>query len=61
MSRTRISTAVDAALLAGARAPATDAALVDEALTPLLDRQRAAEIDASDAAYDDQPIGAPDE
>jgi hypothetical protein len=64
MSRARISTTVDAALLAGARrarAGVTDAALIDEALAALLERQRAAEIDASYAAYDDQPIGAPDD
>jgi hypothetical protein len=42
-------------------AGSTDAALVDEALQALLDRYRAAEIDASYAAYDTQPADHPDE
>jgi hypothetical protein len=63
MARTRLSTTVDAALLEGARrlrSGVTDAALVDEALTALLARHRAAEIDASYAAYDRQPLDEPD-
>lgn len=53
MTRARISTTVDRALLDGARrlhAGTTDAELVDEALTALLDRYRSAEIDAAYAA-----------
>jgi hypothetical protein len=64
MSRTRLSTTVDAALLNEARAlraGATDATLVDEALTALLASNRAAEIDASYAAYDEHPLDEPDE
>ncbi len=64
MSRTRLSTTVDAELLANARrarSGTNDAALIDEALTALLDRHRSAEIDASYAAYDEQPIDSPDE
>ena len=58
MSRIRLSTTVDAALLGNARnarSGLTDAALIDEALTALLARHRSAEVDASYAAYDDQP------
>ena len=64
MSRTRLSTTVDAELLAGARgvrAGSTDAALIDEALAALLARHRSAEIDASYAAYDERPLDEPDE
>jgi hypothetical protein len=64
MSRTRLSTTVDADLLAGARrvrSGVTDAALVDEALTALLARHRAAEVDAGYAAYDEHPLDEPDE
>jgi post-segregation antitoxin (ccd killing protein) len=59
MVRTRLSTTVDSTLLNDARrtrAGITDAALVDEALAALLARHRAAEIDASYAAYDDHPL-----
>ncbi len=55
---------MDSALLADARklhAGSTDAALIDAALGALLDRYRAAEIDASYAAYDAQPADQPDE
>jgi hypothetical protein len=38
-----------------------DAALVDAALQSLLDRHRAAELDASYAAYDHHPLDEPDE
>ena len=64
MARIRLSTTVDAMLLENARrvrSGATDAALVDEALAALLARHRAAEVDASYAAYDEQPLDQPDE
>ena len=64
MARTRISTTVDTALLAGARRARSglaDSALIDEALTALLARQRAAEIDAAYAAYDVHPLDGHDE
>jgi hypothetical protein len=63
MARTRVSTTVDETLLEGARrlrSGLTDAALVDEALEALLARHRAAEIDASYAAYDRHPLDEPD-
>jgi len=55
---------VDAGLLDGARRVrlgATDAALIDEALQALLVRHRAAEVDASYAAYDEHPLDERDE
>lgn len=64
MSRTRLSTTVDAALLEHARdlrSGITDAALIDEALAALLARHRSAEIDASYLAYDEHPLDEPDE
>lgn len=64
MARTRVSTTVDADLLAEARracSGVTDAALLDEALGALLARRRAAEVDASYAAYDEHPLDEPDE
>ncbi|MGI8576950.1 MAG: hypothetical protein ACR2KG_03335 [Nocardioidaceae bacterium] len=64
MNRTRLSTTVDARLLGDARSVRsgiTDAALVDEALAALLVRYRAAEVDASYAAYDEHPPDEPDE
>lgn len=63
MARTRLSTTVDANLLDTARnlrAGITDAGLVDEALEALLFRHRAAELDASYAAYDAHPLNEPD-
>jgi hypothetical protein len=63
MPRTRLSTTVDADLLTGARrvrAGVTDAALIDAALEAFLDRHRAAEVDASYAAYDEHPLDEPD-
>lgn len=63
MSRTRISTTVDRDLLdaaRNARLTSTDAALIDEALRALLDRDRATEIDASYALYDEHPLEEPD-
>ncbi len=64
MTRTRLSTTVDAALLESARnarAGCSDAALIDEALAALLARHRAAEVDASYSAYDEHPLDEPDE
>jgi antitoxin MazE5 len=64
MTRTRISTTVDSELLASARSARSelaDSALMDEALTALLARQRAAEIDAAYAAYDEHPLDEHDE
>jgi hypothetical protein len=64
MNRTRLSTTVDAQLLATARSVRsgiTDAALVDEALAALLTRHRSAEIDAGYAAYDEHPADESDE
>ena len=64
MARARVSTTVDEQLLSsarGLRAGLTDAALLDEALGALLARHRAVEIDAAYAAYDQHPLGEPDE
>jgi len=64
MTRTRLSTTVDADLLESARrvrSDVTDAALIDEALGALLARYRAAEVDASYAAYDEHPLDETDE
>ncbi len=64
MARIRISTTVDSTLLADARSArsgVSDAVLVDEALAALLARHRAAEVDASYAAYDEHPLDEPDE
>lgn len=64
MNRTRLSTTVDADLLKNARdlrIGVSDAALIDEALAALLSRHRAAEVDASYAAYDEHPLDEPDE
>jgi antitoxin MazE5 len=64
IARTRISTTVDSELLANARrarSELADSALIDEALAALLARQRAAEIDASYAAYDEHPLDERDE
>jgi hypothetical protein len=64
MPRIRVSTTVDSDLLAGARqvrSGVPDAALIDEALSALLARHRAAEVDASYAAYDDHPLDEQDE
>lgn len=65
MARTRISTTVDADLLADARrvhAESTDAELIDAALSALLARLRSAEIDRTYAtAYSAHPLDEPDE
>lgn len=58
-----MSTTVDQELLASARrlrSTATDAALLDEALAAFLARQRAADIDAAYAVYDEHPLEEPD-
>ncbi len=65
MARSRISTTVDADLLAQARGafgPSADSELVDAALLALVNRHRAAEIDDSyRQAYQEIPLDAPDE
>jgi hypothetical protein len=64
MPRSRISTTVDEKLLSQARAAhpgRNDASLFDEALTALMSRARAAEIDDSYRAYLAHPIDEPDE
>jgi len=64
MSRTRLSTTVDADLLAAVRrlgAGSSDATLMDEALAALLAKHRSASIDASYAAYDEHPLSEPDD
>ena len=64
MARIRLSTTVDADLLEDARrvrSGITDATLIDAALEALLARHRAAEADASYAAYDEHPLDEPDE
>jgi post-segregation antitoxin (ccd killing protein) len=63
MSRTRLSTTVDADLLESARKASgkPDSALVDEALAAVLTRHRAAEVDASYAANEAHPLDEPDE
>ena len=64
MARVRISTTVDEELLATARrtrSELADSALIDEALSALLARNRAVEIDAAYAAYDRVPHDAEDE
>lgn len=65
MARTRISTTVDANLLADARRARdgiSDAELIDAALAALLARYRSAEIDdAYAAAYTAHPLTEADE
>ena len=64
MNRVRVSTTVDAQVLADARRLSNarnDAAMLDEALRLLLEQYRRAEIDASYAAYDEHPLDEPDE
>lgn len=64
MARTRISTTVDHELLTRVRAlqpGATDAVIIDDALSALLARERAAAIDSTYvAAYAQHPIDEPD-
>lgn len=64
MARKRISTTVDARLLADARHARSglpDSALIDEALAALIARNRSAELDAAYAAYERHPIDEHDE
>jgi hypothetical protein len=64
MARVRISTTVDAQLLAAARetrSGVNDSTLIEEALDAFLARNRAVEIDAAYAAYDRLPLDADDE
>lgn len=64
MPRVRVSTTVDEALLQKARRVCggrPDSAVIDEAFEALLARRRAAEVDASYAAYDEHPLGEADE
>jgi hypothetical protein len=64
MARIRLSTTVYTDLLEAARdvrSGGTDAALIDAALEALVARHRAAEVDASYAAYDEHPLDEPDE
>ncbi|MFP5333373.1 MAG: type II toxin-antitoxin system VapB family antitoxin [Acidimicrobiia bacterium] len=64
MPRVRVSTTVDEELLAQARnahGSATDAALIDAALSALLDRYRQSRIDAEYEKYDKDPLDAPDD
>jgi hypothetical protein len=64
MARVRISTTVDERLLAAARerrSGVNDSALIDEALSALLARSRAVELDAAYAAYDRLPLDGGDE
>jgi hypothetical protein len=65
MARVRISTTVDERLLEDARrrrSPASDAELIDEALSALISRDRSAEIDAAYAsAYGAHPLDEADE
>ncbi len=63
MARVRVSTTVDEQLLGNARrarSELADSALIDEALSALLARNRAVEIDAAYAAYDRVPPDADD-
>jgi hypothetical protein len=62
--RARVSTTVDGDLLKEARrlrSTSNDATLLDEALSALVARNRAGEIDAAYAAYDEFPMDAKDE
>lgn len=64
MSRVRVSTTVDQALLADARRAMNgqpDAAVIDEALRSLLLRRRSAQLDAEYVAYDAHPLDEPDQ
>lgn len=64
MARVRVSTTVDKDLLAKAREARSgvgDAALIDEALGALLAQNRAVQLDADYAAYDEHPLDEADE
>ena len=62
MTRIRISTTVDSDAITAARALelGSDAVTIDAALKALLANHRSEEIDAAYAAYDSQPLDAPD-
>jgi hypothetical protein len=64
MARVRLSTTVDKQLLEDARqarAGKPDSVLIDDALSALLAKDRAAEVDAAYAAYDEHPLTDEDE
>jgi len=64
IARIRVSTTVDEDLLKSARSVregTPDSALLDEAFAALLSKHRAAEVDASYAAYDEHPLTEVDE
>jgi hypothetical protein len=64
MARVRLSTTVDEQLLEGARRVhegEPDSIVIDDALTALLARHRAAEVDVTYAAYDEHPLAEQDE
>lgn len=63
MSRVRISTTVDGAILTAARnlGLGNDAAVIDAGLAALVAAHRRAEIDRSYEAYDRIPLNTPDE
>ena len=64
MPRARISTTVDQELLETVRrmrAGVPDSVLVEEALAALVARDRATELDAAYAVYDEEPLEARDE
>ncbi len=64
MARIRVSTTVDEDLLASARRVREgipDSVLLDEAFAALISKHRAAEADASYAAYDEHPLTEADE
>ncbi len=63
MNRQRVSTTVDARLLADARRlrdGTNDAVFFDEALAALVARHRASERDATYTVYDEHPLDEPD-
>jgi hypothetical protein len=64
MARVRLSTTVDKQPLEDARqarAGKPDSVLIDDALSALLAKDRAAEVDAAYAAYDEHPLTDEDE
>jgi hypothetical protein len=64
MARVRLSTTVHGTLLEDARRVLEgqpDSVVIDAALAALLERHRAARVDAAYAAYDEHPIEEQDE
>lgn len=64
MTRVRVSTTISEELLVRARRASgakSNAALFDSALEALLARERAAELDAGYAAYDEIPLDSHDQ